>query len=122
MRAAGHRFDVLSPVEEDIIYSSVLRIMSEVGLQVEHSGLLDRLAAIGGRVDRLGRRVTFSSAQIEGLIATRPEHPPDALSPRVGGSASIFYGSYLDPRTDEFLPMTVERAREFFQVARALPH
>jgi trimethylamine--corrinoid protein Co-methyltransferase len=40
----------------------------------------------------------------------------------VHGGVEIYYGRYLDPRTDEFRPMTVERARDYLRVARATPH
>lgn len=121
MRAAGHPFAVLTPEEEETIHRNVLRIVSEVGLQVENDTLLERLAAAGGRVDRAKQRVTYTPAQAEAFIAasrTDPASWPLAVS----GGAGIYYGWYLDPRSDEFLPLTVERVSQFFQVARALPH
>ena len=70
MQAAGHAIQVLSPAEEAIVHRNVLRIVDEVGLQVEHDGLLDRLVAIGGRVYRARRRVTFTPAATEQFIAS----------------------------------------------------
>lgn len=122
MRGAGHAFDVLSPTEEATIHANALRLVDQVGLQVENQALLDRLAAIGGRVDRDRLRVTFSPAQVEAFIASGERVACDGRSPGVHGGVDIYYGHYLDPRRDEFLPMTVERAREYFQVARTMPH
>jgi trimethylamine--corrinoid protein Co-methyltransferase len=121
MRAAGHPFQLLSPGEEETIHRNVLRIVDEVGLQVEHDGLLERAAAIGGRVASSTQRVTFSPDDVEAFIAAAAASTGQER-PGVSGSAHIYYGHYLDPRTDEFAPMTVERAREFFAVARAMPH
>jgi trimethylamine--corrinoid protein Co-methyltransferase len=121
MRAAGHPFQVLGPNEEETIHRNVLRIVDEVGLQVEHEGLLERVAAVGGRVDRDTQRVTFSPDEAVGFIETC-RRPLDAGTPHLSGGASIYYGRYLDPRDDRFVPLTVERVREFYTVARALPH
>jgi len=122
MRAAGHAFNVLTPTEEETIHANVLRLVDEVGLQVENEQLLERLAAAGGRVDRGRQRVTLSPAVVEEFIASSAPISWEARPPQVRGGVDIYYGHYLDPRTDEFLPMTVERAREYFQVARAMPH
>ncbi|MBI2942032.1 MAG: trimethylamine methyltransferase family protein [Chloroflexi bacterium] len=122
MHAAGHPYQVLSPVEEDTIHRNVLRLIDQVGLQVENDALLERLAGIGGRVDGQTMRVTFSPGATEGFIASLERGSSDEPIPVVSGGAHLYYGCYLDPRTDEFAPMTVDRARQFYQVARALPH
>lgn len=122
MRAAGHPFNVLRPSEEEAIHANVLRLVDEVGLQVENERLLERLAAAGGRVDRGRRRLALSPAAAEEFIASSARIAWEGRTPQAYGGVDIYYGYYLDPRTDEFLPMTVERAREYFQVARATPH
>jgi trimethylamine--corrinoid protein Co-methyltransferase len=122
MIAAGHAYAVLSPSEQETIHRNVLRIVDEVGLQVEHEGLLERMAAIGGRVDRARRRVTFSPQATEAFLATSERWPREARSQRVSGEVSVYYGRYLDPETGEYLPMTTERAAAYFQVARAMSH
>ncbi len=121
MHAAGHPIAVLSPAEEETIHRNVLRIVDEVGLQIENERLLERLAAAGGRVDRERQRVTYAAEQVEEFIATS-RCVQTVLPAGVRGSANLYYGHYLDPLTDEFVPLTVERARAYFQVARALPH
>ena len=121
MRAAGHTFDVLSPQEEDTIHANVLRIVDQVGLQVENAALLDRLAASGARVDRRTQRATLSPAAAEQFIASSQAPALEDAALRVHGGVNVYYGHYLDPRSDQFCAMTVERAREYFQVARAIP-
>ncbi|NLG49083.1 MAG: hypothetical protein GX552_03090 [Chloroflexi bacterium] len=122
MRAAGHGFQVLCPTEEDTLHANVLRIVAEVGLQVEHDLFLERLAAIGGRVDRQKRRVTFAPDVAEAFIASCQRADLPTPPPHIAGVVGLYYGRYLDPETDAFLPMTVERMQRYFQVARALPH
>lgn len=122
MRAAAHPFNVLSPAEEETIHANVLRLVDEVGLQVENEKLLERLADAGGRVDQQRQRVTLSPAAAEAFIASSDPIPWETRPPQAYGGVDIYYGYYLDPRTDAFLPMTVGRAREYFQVARAMPH
>jgi len=121
MRAAGHPFEVLTEAELETVHRNVLRVVAEVGLQVEHAGLLERLAAAGGWVDRERQRVRYTADQVEEFIATS-QCDPNGWPVGVSGSANLYYGHYLDPVTDEFLPLTVERARAYFQVARALSH
>ncbi len=122
MRGAGHTYNVLSPAEEDTIHANILRLIDRVGLQVENDILLERLAAIGGRVDRQHQRVTFSPAATEAYLASCEPVPWLGEPPRVSAGVDIFYGHYLDPLSDEFVPMTVDRARQYFQVGRAMPH
>ena len=122
MRAAGHALDVLTPAEEETIHANILRLVDGVGLQVENEQLLERLAAAGGRVDRARQRVTLSPAVTEEFIASSAPISWGSRPPQVHGGVDIYYGHYLDPHTDEFRPMSVERARDYFQVARAMPH
>lgn len=122
MRAAGHAYQVLSPTEEVTIHANVLRIVDQVGLQVENDAFLERLAAIGGRVNRHTQRVTFAPEATEEFLESCERVSWDNISPQLTCAASIYYGHYLDPRSGEFAPMTVERMSQYFQVARALPH
>jgi len=122
MRGAGHEYHALSAREEETLHASVLRIIDEVGLKVESEPLLERMAAIGGRVDSTRQQVTFSPAATEEFIDSSQRVDWAQRPPQVRGSADIYYGLYLDPQSDEFLPMTVERAQRYFRVARGLSH
>ena len=122
MHGAGHAYAVLTATEEEIIHANVLRIVERVGLQVENDAFLERFAAIGGRVDRARKRVTFAPEAAEAFIASCRAPQERELTPRFSAGAGVYYGHYLDPLTGEFLPMTVDRLRQYFQVARALPH
>lgn len=124
MHAAGHSFNVLSPAEEDILHRNILRLVDEVGLQVESDALLDRVQAsgLGARIDRTRRRMMLPPAAAEAFIASSEPVRWEERPPRVNGGVEVYYGHYLDPVTDEYAPMTVERARRYFRVAHALPH
>jgi hypothetical protein len=59
MRAAGHTYAVLSDDEVALIHQGALRILGEMGLQVENERLLSRLADAGLPVDLEDERVRF---------------------------------------------------------------
>lgn len=121
MRAAGHPLPVLSQAEEDTIHRNALRICAEVGLQVEHEGLLERLAAAGGRIDRTTQRVAFAPETVEAFLAATTPAGQWRDPPRLGCSVWLYHGYYLDPLSDEYLPLTVERAWDYVRLARSLP-
>jgi len=122
MRGAGHEYRVLSVREEETLHANILQLIDKVGLQVESDALLERMAAIGGRVDRVRRRVTFAPMVTEEFIATSQRVDWRRQLPQVRGSVDIYYGLYLDPHSEELLPMTVERAQAYYRVARELSH
>ena len=120
--AQATNYRVLSFREEETLHANVLRLIDEVGLQVQSDPLLERMAAIGGRVDVSRQRVTFSPTATEEFIASSQCVDWDQRTPQVRGSADIYFGLYLDPHSDELLPMTVERARMYYRVASGLSH
>ena len=87
MRGASHEYRILSTREEETLHANVLRIIDQVGLKVESNALLERMAAIGGRVDRAQQRVTFSPAATEEFIESsehvtgRDNRPRFAVAP-----------------------------------------
>ena len=120
MRAAGHVYDVLSSAEEDTIHANLLRLTDRVGLLMEDEALLERLAAIGGRVDRRTQRVTFSPETTETFLDSCDRVAWVDRPPELSCVASVYHGRYLDPETQEFLPMTVERMGRYFELAKSL--
>jgi len=104
------------------MHRNVLRLVDEIGLQVENDALLNRLAEFGARVDRTKQRVALSPAQAEEFIASSEPVLWTEGDLGVHGGVEVYYGQYLDPRTDQYVPMTVERVEEYFRVARTMPH
>ncbi len=117
MRVWG-QWTVLTEDEEERLHRSALRLLSEVGVAVENEGVLSRLAEAGANVDRERQRVFFSPDWVEAFLADSEQFDWAKAEPFVGGSASIYFGYYLDPETDEFRPLTVADMLRYFKVAR----
>jgi hypothetical protein len=111
------RWKLLSEQEEEILHEAALRVLGEVGVKVESDEVLERLADFGAQVDRTKRVAFFTRRFVEDFLASSERFDWDNAEPYVGGSASIYFGYYLDPETDEFRPMTVANMLRYFKVA-----
>ncbi|MCX7643577.1 MAG: trimethylamine methyltransferase family protein, partial [Armatimonadetes bacterium] len=108
---------LLSEREEEMLHWTALRILDEVGVAVENEDVLTKLADFGARVDRTRQRVYFSPDFVEGFLASSERFDWDKAEPYVGGSASVYFGYYLDPETDEFRQWSVTDMLRYFKVA-----
>ena len=113
---------VLNAREEEAILGAALRILEEVGVQVEDARLLEHLAAFGARVDAAAARARFGRAFMERFIADAAPFDGDAVEPNVAGCASVYHGYYLDPDSGEHLPWTLPRVFAYLKIAHHLPH
>jgi trimethylamine--corrinoid protein Co-methyltransferase len=109
---------LLSEREEEKLHEIALRILSEVGVKVENEEVLTKLADFGARVDRAKQAAFFPQRFVEDFLASSERFDWDGAEPYVSGSASIYFGYYLDPETDEFCPLTVVNILRYFKVAR----
>lgn len=108
---------ILSEREEGMLHATMLRILDEIGVAVENEDVLERLADFGARVDRSKQRVYFAPDFVEEFLASSERFDWDGSEPYVGGSASIYFGYYLDPETDEFRQWTIADMLRYFKVA-----
>ena len=122
MHIAGHAYSPLTPEQLGRLHNSALTILAEMGMVVEHHGLLDELAASGLLVDHQTCRVTFPTALVERFIADAPKHDWETAKPRVAGSAGVYAGRYHDPVTRDLVPWNEEHLAHYFTLARRLPH
>ncbi|MCS7187736.1 MAG: trimethylamine methyltransferase family protein [Armatimonadetes bacterium] len=116
MRVWGN-WNPLSEREEEMLHSAALRILNEVGVAVENEDVLTKLADFGARVDRTRQRVYFSPDFVEVFLASSERFDWDKAEPYVGGSASIYFGYYLDPETDEFRQWSITDMLRYFKIA-----
>ncbi len=116
MRVWGN-WKLLSEREEKMLHLAALRILNEVGVAVESEDVMTKLADFGARVDRAKQRVYFSPEFVEEFLSSSERFDWDNAEPYVGGSASIYFGYYLDPETDEFRMWTVVDMLRYFKVA-----
>ena len=122
MRVVGQPYNVLSSKEIDLIYQGALRILSEMGMQVENERLLRALADAGLPVDLEGQRVRFPADTVERFIAEAEKRDWAHAVPRIGGSAGVYHSLYHDPSTNALVPWSKEALATYFALARHLSH
>jgi trimethylamine--corrinoid protein Co-methyltransferase len=122
MRIAGHPFQVMSDAEVGRVHRGALRILDEMGMEVQNEQLLRALREAGLPVDLDAQRVRFPSRFVEAYIGDVPKVDWDAAEPRVSGSAGVFHGRYHDPETDELVPWTEEALAFYFALPAQLDH
>jgi len=122
MHAAGHAYNLMSPAEVELIHHSALRILKEVGMEVQNQRLLEVLAEFGLQVDLQVQRVRFPPPLVERFIAEAEKHDWERARPRVGGSAGVYHGLYHDPLSGELVPWTEEALAFYFDLPRHLAH
>ncbi|MFB3905723.1 MAG: trimethylamine methyltransferase family protein [Acidobacteriota bacterium] len=121
MRIAGHVYDVMTQAEIERIHSGALRILSEMGMEVQNRTLLDRFAAYGFPIDERAERVRFPSRLIESFIADSDKHEWNTARASITASAGIYEGLYHDPETGKLVPWDEEKLAFYCSLARQLP-
>jgi len=113
----------LSRVQVETIHHQALRVLSELGVRVEHEELRQRLEGLGARCDHAAEMVRFSPTLIERLIAAAPKRPiNDEAPPQVSGRVGIYACRYLDAETNALLPFNEERLAFYIGLARTLKY
>jgi trimethylamine--corrinoid protein Co-methyltransferase len=112
----------MSTAEVETIHRSALRILDEVGMEIQNERLLKALADFGLRVDFAAQRVRFPPALVERFLAEAERYDWDNAVPEVGGSAGVYHSLYHDPQSGQLLPWTEERLAFYFALARHLDH
>jgi trimethylamine--corrinoid protein Co-methyltransferase len=115
------------------VHGAALCILERTGMQVDHEGALELLAAAGASVDRQAGRVRFPAELVEACLARVPRtltyhgRTPDAdvtvtadggLTARVPGGAT----NYIDLETGANRRASIADWREFARLADALPN
>jgi trimethylamine--corrinoid protein Co-methyltransferase len=121
MHAAGHAYNLLSPAELRLIHESALRIVAEMGMEIQDASLLQVLAEAGLEVDLQAERVRFPRRFVERYIAGSEHCDWAQAVPQVSGSAGVYHSLYHDPSSGELVPWTEARLAAYFALARALP-
>ena len=122
MHIAGHAYDVMSAQEVDLIHQGALRILGEMGMEVQNRRLLEVLAGFGLRVDSENERAYFPPSLVERFIADSVKYDWEHAQPRVSGSAGVYHGLYHDPASNGLVPWTESALAFYFALARHLPH
>jgi len=108
--------------EEELIHQTVLRIVDKVGMIIESREMLERLAALGGKVDFGKMTVRFSPSFVEEFIASSDRFDWENIKPHVRAGADITPTYYLNPETNEFEKWRLDTILRHLKVAHYLEH
>ena len=122
MHTTGHPYSPLSPTEIVLIHRSALRLLSEMGMVVQHQRLLQSLAECGLPVDFEAERVRFPAPFVERFIAEAKKYDWEQARPSVSASAGVYHSLYHDPCSKQLIPWTEENLAFYFALANQLPH
>jgi len=122
MYAAGHAYNVLSAPEVDRLHHSALRILSEMGMEVQNETLLGRLGDVGCAVELSKERVYFPNKIVETYLAQAEKHDWAHHQPTVGASAGLYHGKFHDPDSNQLVDWNEDALALYFALTRALNH
>ena len=122
MHIAGHPYKVLSTSEVELIHNSALRILAEMGMEIQNQPLLKELADFGLLVDYQAERVRFPTKIVEQFLYEVDKYDWENHVPQVRSTAGLYHGLFHDPLSGELLPWTEERMAFYFALARKLEH
>ncbi len=105
----------------DTVERQVFRVLSEIGVEFFHAKLLAALDGIGAQVEPGAHRVRFPAPLVERFLAACPKVDWAERTPTLHVGAAVYLGHYLDPVTDQFVPMDEGRLRQYAALARRLP-
>lgn len=112
---------LLSRKQVEDIHCAALRVLEEVGVQVEHPVLRDKLASIGAQVDKAADRVRFPRTILEDLIQNAPRHISENPFPTISMGCNIYQCQFLDPDTNKLKPFDEDLLARYYALARSLP-
>jgi hypothetical protein len=120
MYLPGHISDSLSQADITLIHHGALRILGEMGMEIQNQTLLKACAAAGIQVDFTAQRVRFPQVYVERFIADAEKHDWAVHVPTVSASAGMYHGKYHDPQSNDLVDWTEERMALYFGLARSL--
>jgi len=121
MRAVGHPFNVLASSEISTIHQGALRILREMGMEIQNRHLLEACAEIGILVDYAAQRARFPSSLVEQFIADAEKFNWEDFRPQVTSTAGLYHSLFHDPETGHLIEWTEEKLAAYFTLARSLP-
>ena len=117
MHAAGHAYNLLSPAEETTIHQGVLRILAEVGMEIQNDEILHLMAEAGAIVDFDTLRARFPVSLVEKFLGEAEKQDCEARQPQVGGSAGVYHGKFHDPESNKLVEWDERSLAYYFKLA-----
>jgi len=122
MHIAGHSYQVLTTPEIELIHQSALRILSEMGMEIQNQQLLKDLTDFGLQVDFDQQRVRFPAKTVTQFLYEVDKYDWEHHIPQVSANAGLYHGLFHDPASGQLLPWTEKRMAYYFALARELEH
>jgi len=97
MRAAGSPYNILTESEIAAIHQGALRILAEMGMEIQNEKLLATCESAGYAVNYTQQRVCFSAESVERFIAEAEKFDWEHLIPSVSATAGVYHGLYHAP-------------------------
>ncbi len=113
-------YSPLSQTEVEQIHRAALRVLEEVGVQVESPELLSTLGEFGGRVDDNAQRVRFPAPWVEQFINDSDKYDWSRQQPTFSTFAGIYQCLYLNPESNRLEPFTEQTFGDYICLGRAL--
>jgi hypothetical protein len=122
MIPSGHPFNLMDETENQLIHHSVLRILDDMGMEIQNRALLKRLADAGLPVDHSKERVYFPEKTIAAYFDQIQKYDWERHKPSISASAGVYHGRYHDPWKNELVLWDEDNLRLYFALARSLEH
>lgn len=122
MRLTGSEINVLTREEENLIHQGALRLLAEMGMEIQNENLLQILHDYGLEVDFQTQRTIFPQNLVEQFIADAEKTDWSQAKPSVEAEAGIYLSQFHDPETLKLVPWTEERLAAYSALARSLPN
>lgn len=120
MRISGRALSILSQVEVAEIHRGALRILSEMGMEIQNQRLLVCMAEANWPVDFSAQRVHFPANKVEEFISEADHYDWSIKNPSLSVSATVYHSQYLNPHTGNLEDWTDETLAFYFALGRAL--
>ena len=114
MQLGGHFSNVLSEEETRLIESSALRILDEMGMEIQNRSLLEALADFGLTVDLGSERVRFPRRFMGRFLEETEKFDWANVRAQLVSSAGIYHGLFHNPFSDALEPWTEDSAGSLF--------
>jgi trimethylamine--corrinoid protein Co-methyltransferase len=122
MHIAGHAYNPMSHQEKTLIHQGAMRILDEMGLEVQNQRLLHALAGVGAKVDLQAQRARFPPPLVERFLVDAVRTRWEQVTPRISGAAGVYHGRYHDPTSNRLVPWSEQALVSYFRLARHLDH
>ena len=120
MRVSGRPLSILSQDEVTAIHRGALRILAEMGMEIQNQQLLELLADAGWPVDFSAQRVRFPTDKVERFIAECEPYDWSLNSPTLSVTAGVYQSLYHNPQTDQYEEWTEDTLAFYFTLGRSL--